>query len=131
MASIFKRIIDGEIPCYKVAEDDEHLAFLDIQPLREGHVLVIPKIEEPYIFALNDSSYTKLWLFAKKVADAMDGEFDAERIGITVIGLEVPHTHIHLIPINGVADMNFASAKKSFPPETMRNIADRIARRVK
>lgn len=127
MATIFSKIIDGSIPSYKVAEDDSHLAFLDINPLREGHVLVVPKIEEPYIFSLDADRYANLWLFAQRVALAMDGLFDAERIGVTVIGLEVPHTHIHLIPINGVADMDFSQAKKTFAPEVMQGIAERIA----
>lgn len=127
MATIFSKIIDGSIPSYKVAEDANHLAFLDINPLREGHVLVIPKIEEPYIFSLDDDRYAQLWLFAKQVAKAMDGLFHAERIGVTVIGLEVPHTHIHLIPINGVADMDFSQPKKTFAPEVMQEIAQRIA----
>jgi histidine triad (HIT) family protein len=130
MASIFSRIIAGEIPCYKVAEDDSFLAFLDISPLTKGHLLVIPKVEIDYIFDLDDELYTNLHLFAKKVAIALKKAIPCERIGVTVIGLEVPHTHIHLIPINGVNDMNFEREKLSFTKEEMSEIADSIAKHI-
>lgn len=111
MASIFTKIINGELPAYKVAEDENHLAFLDINPLEKGHTLVIPKKEIDYLFDLNDEDYLALQLFTKKVAQAMDKVFDANRIGVAVIGLEVPHAHIHLVPINGVGDINFSKPK--------------------
>ncbi len=128
MASIFSRIIAGEIPCYKVAEDDSFLAFLDISPLTKGHLLVLPKVEIDYIFDLDDELYTNLHLFAKKVAIALKKAIPCERVGVTVIGLEVPHTHIHLMPINGVNDMNFERKKLSFSKEEMQEIADSIAK---
>ena len=111
MASIFSKIVQGEIPCYKIAEDQNYLAFLDIQPLVKGHVLVIPKVEVDYIFNCDDELLSGLIVFAKKVAKMMEGKFDCKRIGVSVIGLEVPHTHIHLIPINGVSDMDFSQPK--------------------
>jgi histidine triad (HIT) family protein len=111
MASIFSKIVQGEIPCYKIAEDQNYLAFLDIQPLVKGHVLVIPKVEVDYIFNCDDELLSGLIVFAKKVAKMMEGKFDCKRIGVSVIGLEVPHTHIHLIPINGVSDMDFSRPK--------------------
>jgi len=126
MPSIFTKIVSGEIPCYKVAEDDDYLAFLDIQPLVKGHVLVIPKVEVDYIFNCEDELLSGLMLFAKKVAIKMEGKFDCRRIGVTVIGLEVPHAHIHLIPINGVEDMNFSNPKLHVDPSELAEIADRI-----
>lgn len=111
MATIFTRIIKGEIPCHKVAEDDHYLAFLDIQPLAEGHVLVIPKVEVDYIFDLEDETLAGLMLFAKKIAPAIKKAVPCKRLGVSVIGLEVPHTHIHLIPMNEVGDMNFSKRK--------------------
>ncbi|MFA9214442.1 MAG: HIT family protein [Candidatus Methylacidiphilales bacterium] len=128
MASIFSRIVAGEIPCHKVAEDDNFLAFLDISPLAKGHLLVIPKLEIDYIFDLDDELYISLHLFAKKVAIALKKAIPCARIGVTVIGLEVPHTHIHLIPINGVNDMNFEREKLSFTKEEMQEIAVTIAK---
>lgn len=130
MASIFSRIVAGEIPCYKVAEDDSFLAFLDISPLTKGHLLVIPKIEIDYIFDLDDELYINLHLFAKKVAIALKKAIPCERIGVTVIGLEVPHAHIHLIPINGVNDMNFEREKLSLTKEEMQEIAASIAKHI-
>ncbi|MDP2188869.1 MAG: HIT family protein [Sphingobacteriaceae bacterium] len=111
MATIFTRIIKGEIPCHKVAEDEHYLAFLDIQPLVEGHVLVIPKVEVDYIFDLEDEALTGLMLFAKRIAPAIKKAVPCKRLGVSVIGLEVPHTHIHLIPMNEVGDMNFSKRK--------------------
>lgn len=126
MASIFSKIISGEIPAYKVAEDDHFLAFLDIFPIVEGHVLVIPKIENDYVFDLSDEVYTQLFLFAKKVALAMEEVIECKRIGIAVIGLEVPHTHIHLVPLETVGDINFEKPKLQLSKEKMNSIAGKI-----
>jgi histidine triad (HIT) family protein len=123
MATIFTKIINGEIPNYKVAENDSCYAFLDIQPVTKGHVLVVPKIEVDYIFDLTDDRLSELMIFAKSVAHKMDKVFDCSRIGLTVIGLEVPHTHIHLMPINGIADMDFSKNKLTFTEEEMEQIA--------
>jgi histidine triad (HIT) family protein len=126
MASIFTKIISGDIPSYKVAENDDYLAFLDIQPLVKGHVLVVPKIEVDYIFDLDDNTLSGLMAFAKTVAKKMDKVLDCKRIGVTVIGLEVPHAHVHLIPINGVADMDFGKEKLSLESDEMEKIAKSI-----
>ncbi|MBK6838034.1 MAG: HIT family protein [Bacteroidetes bacterium] len=126
MASIFSRIISGEIPCYKIAEDDRFFAFLDISPLAKGHTLVVPKAEVDYIFDIEDEHHKDLWNFAKKVAQALKKAVPCKRIGIAVIGLEVPHAHIHLIPMNKVSDMNFASPKLSFPASEMEETAQKI-----
>jgi histidine triad (HIT) family protein len=126
MASIFTKIINGDIPSYKVAENDEYLAFLDIQPLVKGHVLVIPKKEVDYIFDLDNDTLSGLMNFAKSVAKKMDKVLECKRIGVTVIGLEVPHAHVHLIPINGVADMDFGKEKLSLEGEEMEKIATSI-----
>lgn len=126
MASIFSKIIAGDIPAYKVAESNEFLAFLDIAPLVEGHLLVIPKKEVDNLFDLDDETYTGLMIFAKIIAAAMKKTVNCNRIGVTVIGLDVPHTHIHLIPINSVADMNFANPKLKFTPEEFQATADKI-----
>lgn len=127
MASIFSRIIAGEIPSYKVAEDDKHYAFLDINPLNEGHTLVVPKHEVDYIFNLTDNEYSELQLFAKRVAAAIEKSIPCKRIATAVIGLEVPHTHIHLVPINTEADMDFHN-KKDVSSERMQEIATSIAK---
>lgn len=127
MATIFSRIADGEIPSYRVAADDKHYAFLDINPVARGHVLVIPRREVDYIFDLDKEEYTGLMLFARRVAKAMEKAIPCERVGVAVVGLEVPHTHIHLLPINSEADMDF-SKKHSFPAEEMQAIADAIAK---
>lgn len=113
MASIFSKIVNGEIPSYKVAETEKFLAFLDIQPLANGHTLVIPKKEVDYIFNVDDDLLQELIVFAKSVALAIEKVIPCKRIGVTVIGIEVPHAHIHLIPINQVSDMNFARPKLS------------------
>jgi len=126
MPSIFSKIIAGDIPAYKVAETNEFLAFLDIAPLTEGHLLVIPKKEVDNLFDLDDETYTGLMLFAKIVAAGMKKAIPCNRIGVTVIGLEVPHAHIHLIPINTMGDMNFARPKLKFTPEQFRATADKI-----
>ena len=127
MASIFSRIVAGEIPCYKVAEDEKYFAFLDISPVAKGHTLVIPKHEVDYIFDLDDEEYAGLTAFAKKVAAAMKKVMPCKRIGVAVLGLEVPHTHIHLVPINKESDMNFFKEKLSLPAEEMAEIARKIA----
>jgi histidine triad (HIT) family protein len=107
MSSIFSKIIKGELPCFKVAEDDFHIAFLDISPVAVGHTLVIPKREIDYIFDMNDEDYLKLLIFSKRVAKALKASVDCRKIGMSVIGLEVPHAHVHLVPINSVSDMTF------------------------
>lgn len=127
MATIFSRIVAGEIPCYKVAEDDRFFAFLDISPVAKGHTLVIPKQEVDYIFDLDDETYAGLMAFARRVARALERAIDCKRVGVAVMGLEVPHTHIHLIPITTEGDMNFFREKLSLPAEEMADIAVRIA----
>ena len=126
MSSIFSKIVNNEIPSYKVAEDENYFAFLDAFPLAYGHVLVIPKNETDYIFDLESEEYIGLWKFSQRVAKAMDKVLICERIGVAVIGLEVPHAHIHLVPINRVSDINFEREKKNFSPEKMREIAQKI-----
>ncbi len=121
--TIFSRIIAGEIPCYKIAEDERFFAFLDINPMTKGHTLVIPKVEEDYIFNLNDEMLAEMMVFAKKMAKAIEKSVECVRIGVAVIGLEVPHAHIHLIPINKESDMNFKNPKLKFSPEEMAEIA--------
>lgn len=111
MATLFTKIIKGEVPCHKIGEDDNYLAFLDIRPIKDGHTLVIPKIENDYIFDLDDEMLGGLMAFAKKIAKKIEAVMPCERIGVMVAGLEVPHTHIHLIPIHHVTDLNFAHAK--------------------
>lgn len=130
MATIFSKIANGEIPSYRIASDDRHYAFLDINPVASGHVLVIPRIEDDYIFHLSDDDYTSLMLFAKRVAEAMRQAVNCKRVGVAVIGLEVPHTHIHLIPINSEADMNFGQ-KVQLPAEEMEAIAKSISEKYK
>jgi histidine triad (HIT) family protein len=126
MSSIFTRIINGEIPCYKVAEDEAHIAFLDIQPVAPGHVLVVPKKEVDYIFDLNSSDYAALWAFAHKVATGLRLAVPCLKVGISVIGLEVPHTHIHLVPINSIGDINFSKPKLSPDPEELELLRQKI-----
>lgn len=126
MSTIFSKIIDGSIPSYKVAENDRFLAFLDIQPLVKGHVLVIPKTVTDFIFDMEDELLSELMLFAKQVALKMKKVLPCKKIGVTVIGLEVPHAHIHLLPINGIADMDFSKAKLSFPSEEMEAVCSLI-----
>ncbi len=127
MASIFTRIVNGEIPCYKIIEDENYLAFLDINPLQEGHTLVIPKKEVDYIFNIGDELHAGLWNFAKKVGKAIEKVVPCQRIGITVIGLEVPHAHIHLIPLKTLYDMDFRRPKLKFTAEEFTAIAKKIA----
>ena len=126
MSSIFSKIVNNEISSYKVAEEENYLAFLDAFPLSYGHVLIIPKKQTDYLFDLDSDEYLGLWNFSQKVAKAMDKVIVCERIGVAVIGLEVPHAHIHLIPINGVSDINFEREKKTFSPEIMQDIAEKI-----
>ena len=126
MASIFSKIVAGEIPCYKVAENENFLAFLDIMPLQKGHVLVIPKVETDYIFDIEDSSLGEMMVFAKNVSKKIKSQFECNRIGVAVIGLEVPHAHIHLIPINKMDDMNFANPKMKLSQEELAEIANKI-----
>ncbi len=128
MPSIFSRIVAGEIPCHKVAESDHFLAFLDINPLVKGHTLVIPKEEVDYIFDLNDDTLSGLTLFAKRVAEKIEKAIPCNRVGVSVIGLEVPHAHVHLIPINKMDDMNFSNPKLSLTPDELREIAEKIKR---
>jgi histidine triad (HIT) family protein len=127
MSSIFTKIINGEIPCYKVAESETCFAFLDINPLAKGHTLVVPKKEVDYIFDVEDVLYSELMLFAKRVGKAIKKVVPCERIGVTVIGLEVPHAHVHLIPINGIGDMNFAKPKLALSKDELAELATRIA----
>lgn len=124
--TIFSKIAAGEIPSYKVAADDKHYAFLDINPVAPGHTLVIPRCEVSYLFDLSDEEYLELMAFAKRVAAALEKAMPCKRIGVAVIGLEVPHAHIHLIPINSEKDMDFSS-KTTLPAEQMADIAARIA----
>lgn len=128
MATIFSKIAAGEIPSYKIAEDDRYFAFLDINPVAECHTLVIPKNETDYIFDLDDEEYAGLQLFAKRVAAAIKKAMPCRRVGVAVMGLEVPHAHIHLIPINRESDMNFFKDKLSPTPERMKQIAEDIAK---
>lgn len=127
MATIFTRIINGEIPCYKIAEDERYFAFLDINPMTKGHTLVIPKCEEDYIFNLDDDTYAGLMLFAKKVAVAIDAVVPCKRVGVAVMGMEVPHTHVHLIPITKESDMIISNPKLTLSAQEMTEIASAIA----
>ena len=127
MPSIFSKIVAGDIPCYKVVENENFLAFLDIFPLAKGHTLVIPKKETDYIFDMESEEYKELWAFAQKVAKAQKQVIPCERIGVAVIGLEVPHAHIHLVPINGVSDIDFSRPKLQFAKEEMQQVASDIS----
>ncbi len=129
MATIFSRIIAGEIPSYKVAEDDRYFAFLDINPLKAGHTLVVPKSEVDYIFDLDDETLSGMILFAKKVAKQIESKVECERVAIVVLGLEVPHAHIHLIPITGEADIDFKRERAKFTPDEFEKIAADIAQK--
>ncbi|MFI3285680.1 MAG: HIT family protein [Rikenellaceae bacterium] len=127
MATIFSRIIEGEIPCYKVAEDDQFFAFLDINPLRAGHTLVVPKVEKDYIFDLDDQTLSGLIIFAKKVAAQIRSKIECSRVAVVVLGLEVPHVHIHLIPISSEGDVDFSAERAKFTPDEFREIAELIS----
>lgn len=124
--SIFTKIIKGEIPCYKIAEDDRFIAFLDVFPIKKGHTLVVPKAQIDYLFDLDDPLLSDLMLFAKKVAQKMERAIPCERIGVAVIGLEVPHAHIHLVPLDTVGDIDFGQPKLQLSSEEMAEIADSI-----
>ncbi len=126
MSSIFSKIVSGEIPAYKIAEDDKYLAFLDINPLAEGHTLVIPKEETDYIFDMGDNDLCGMMIFAKKVALAVGKTIECKKVGVVVIGLEVPHAHIHLIPINHIHDTEFSRPKLKLTKEQFISIAERI-----
>jgi len=126
MASIFTKIIDSEIPSYKIAENDKFLAFLDVMPLSLGHTLVVPKQEIDYLYDLPDELLGELFIFSKKVAKKLEKAIDCQRIGVSVIGLEVPHAHVHLIPINNVSDMNFSKPKLKVSTEELEKMANLI-----
>jgi len=127
MAGIFARIASGEIPSYKIAEDDSFFAFLDINPLAKGHTLVIPKEEIDYLFDMDEELYKDLWQFAMKVAKAIKQVVPCIKVGVAVIGLEVPHAHIHLVPLNKMDDINFSQPKLAFPADEMKQLAIEIA----
>lgn len=127
MSSIFTKIIKGEIPSYKIAEDDNYYAFLDISPLKEGHTLVVPKVEVDYIFDLDDDIYAGLMLFAKKVAKAVGKSIKCEKVGLAVIGLDVRHVHIHVIPLNSGSDLDFSKPKLQLSKEDMQKTASIIS----
>ncbi len=126
MSTIFSKIISGEIPAHIVMEDEKHLAFLDVFPLQKGHVLVIPKVETDNIFDIEDNALGELMIFAKKVANKIKLAFPCPKVGVAVVGLEVAHAHIHLIPIRSVSDMNFQREKLTLSPEELIEIAQRI-----
>lgn len=127
MATIFTKIINGDIPCYKIAEDDNYFAFLDINPLKAGHTLVIPKNETDYIFDMDDKNLAGLILFSKKVSIAIRDAIPCKRIGVAILGLEVPHAHIHLVPMDSMDDVNFKNPKLKFSPEEFMEIAEKIS----
>ena len=128
MSSIFTKIVNGEIPCYKVAEDDHHLAFLDVMPIAKGHTLVIPKKEVDLIFDLDEEEYKNLWAFAQKVAKKLKAAVPCVRVGVAVVGLEVPHAHIHLVPMNEIKDLNFMNERLKFTPEEYQEIQQEIVK---
>lgn len=127
MASIFTRIVNGEIPSYKVAEDENYYAFLDINPLATGHTLVIPKREVDYIFDLESHEFTGLWAFAQKVAKAVGAAVPCKRVGVAVLGMEVPHAHIHLVPLQSEADLDFGKEKVKLTPEQFVEVTEKIS----
>ena len=131
MASIFSKIIAGDIPCYKIAENDHFFAFLDIFPLREGHVLVVCKTEVDKIFDVDDQLLSEWLVFAKPIAKAIEKAFPCDRCGISVIGLEVPHAHMHLVPINSSNDLNFTAQKMKLSPEQLKEVQGKIVRELK
>ena len=130
MSSIFSKIVNGEIPSYKVAEDENYYAFLDIFPLAKGHTLVIPKKEIDYIFSLDDATYQGLWAFAKKVALGIERAVPCERVGVAVLGLDVPHAHIHLLPLNNMEDFDFKKKKLKLEKEEFEKIANAISKAI-
>ena len=131
MATIFTKIIKGEIPCYKIAEDENYFAFLDINPLKAGHTLIIPKKETDYIFDIEDEHLAGMIIFSKKVAAAIKSHISCNRIGIAVLGLEVPHAHIHLVPMDTMEDINFRNPKLKFSDEEFKEIAEAISKKVR
>jgi len=130
MATIFTKIIRGEIPCYKIAEDDRYFAFLDINPLKAGHTLVVPKQETDYIFDLDDNQVGGIAVFSKKVAKAIESVIPCRRVAVAIVGLEVPHAHVHLIPMDEMNDINFRNPKLKFTPEKFKEIAEKISKKV-
>ena len=128
MSSIFTKIVNGEIPCYKVAEDEHHLAFLDAMPIAKRHTLVIPKKEVDLIFDLDEEEYKNLWAFAQKVAKKLKAAVPCVRVGVAVVGLEVPHAHIHLVPMNEIKDLNFMNERLKFTPEEYQEIQQEIVK---
>lgn len=130
MATVFSKIIKGEIPCYKIAESEDYFAILDINPLRAGHTLVIPKREIDYIFDLDDAYLAGMIIFSKKIAVAIKSVFPCNRIGVVILGLEVPHAHIHLVPMDTMEDINFKNPKLKFTTEEFKDIAAKISRMV-
>jgi histidine triad (HIT) family protein len=130
MSTIFSKIIKGEIPCYKIAENNRYFAFLDINPLKEGHTLVVPKQETDYVFDLDDDQLAGLMVFSKKVAAAIKSVITCNRIAIAVVGIEVPHAHVHLIPMDTMNDINFRNPKLKFTPEEFKEIAEKISSKV-
>ena len=126
MASIFTKIINGEIPCYKIAEDENYFAFLDINPLKKGHTLVVPKKEVDYFFDLDDETISGMMVFARKVAKAIDNTIECKRVGVVVLGMEVPHAHVHLIPLNKESDASFTQPKLKLSEEEFEEVADKI-----
>jgi histidine triad (HIT) family protein len=131
MASVFSLIAKGEIPCYKIAEDDDFLAFLDINPLKTGHTLVIPKKETDYLFDIDDDQLSGIMVFSKKVAVAIKDATSCKRVGVAVLGFDVPHAHIHLVPMNEMQDINFKNPKLKFSPEEFKEIAAKIISKMK
>ena len=129
--TIFTKIVKGEIPCYKIAENDKFFAFLDISPIAKGHTLVITKLQNDYIFDLPDDLLGEMMVFAKKVAVGIREAISCNRIGVAVIGIDVPHNHIHLVPINGVGDLNFKAERVKLTPEEFKQIAENIAKKIK
>lgn len=127
MATIFTKIINGEIPCYKIAEDENFFSFLDISPLKKGHTLVIPKKEVDYINDLDEETYQGLWAFAKRVSAALEATVPCKRIGIAVIGLEVPHAHVHLLPLDEIGDIDFKKPRVQLSTEEFQELASAIA----
>jgi len=130
MASVFTKIVRGEIPSYKIAEDEQFYAFFDINPLAKGHTLVVPKLEVDYIFDLDDKMLADMMVFSKKVAAAIKAVVPCNRVGVAVVGLEVPHCHIHLCPINNLGDLNFSNPKISMSPAEFKDLASKISAKV-
>jgi histidine triad (HIT) family protein len=130
MATIFTKIIKGEIPCYKIAEDENYFAFLDINPLREGHTLIVPKVETDRFFDLDDSQLSGIIVFSKRVAEAIKTVIPCNRVAVAILGLEVPHAHIHLVPMDTMEDINFKNPKKKFTSDEFKNTAAKISSKV-